>query len=113
MCRLSSADSIFSESFQVAEKLCWLEIFASPLSLPVDCVVSRDNRTVANASRSCSQFTEIIQPLVEFFVKDHLRDGVPFLMIKLSQLTKTKYAEGMAQHMQALTEDVPSYLLQN
>ena len=60
---------------------------------------SGDNRTVANASHSCSpgssatwvQFTESTQLSVEFFVvKDHLRDGVFFLLDVDQALTTDK-----------------------
>ena len=74
---------------------------------------SGDNRTVVNAFHLCSPecSPHITQLLVEFFVvKHHLRDGVIFLLEQLWQ--RSKYAEGWHSAC-TLTEDVPSYLVQN
>ena len=114
--------SIFSESFQVAETLCWLEKSNSASSSLADCVVDHrpgDNITVANASHSCSpgyiQFTEITQLLVEFIVvKDHLSDGVFFLLDDQALITDKGLSMQMVwQGADTLTGDVPYYLVQN
>ena len=73
-----------------------------------------DNRTVANASTWIH--TEITQLLVDsFVVKDHLRDGVLFL-VDVDQALTTDKGVSMQRAWHGtctLTEDVPSYLVQN
>ena len=87
--RVASLSSLlFSESFQVAGTLCWLEEIIL-CTIMADCVVETCNRTVVNAFHAllltCMFSSLNIQStysywLTLFVVKDHQRDGVLVLL---------------------------------
>ena len=76
-----------------------MSIFASSLSLPADNLCSRDNRTVANASHSCSpgyssrkSYSHWLNSLL-LKIPEGWR---PFLDVDQALTTVTKYGERVA-----------------